>query len=565
MFKLHKFFLIGFVFIFVTPKPDYAQSQLDCSLCHSTESNHWMMSHHANTQNDVAGELAEEWAGLPPDSVINGQGAEDCIACHGATSIAANGGMSEVQALGYFFSTTDGLFTEETQPMHSDEWPHNACVACHDVPADHPATTATLAVFNSPTAAYVPLTNTSVLCGQCHGTLRYPDTDHRRMDAWEMSKHGQGGQDDVAEELAGEFAGSSPEEVIADENCIACHASTSVLLNGGVSEADALHQLFTTENGVFTENTVPQDTDLWPEVSCTACHNPHHPEAISYFNSETKEYQEMASSQELCGMCHGNLRFPDTDHLSYNIEQGTGGIGVPDQQSMPGVQCVDCHMYAGDVEGSLAGMYNGHSWQVFINEDDGLTAACTNCHTSMTASDAQDTVSLLKTGFANLDAVANIKVNKADSTLANSTDTTLLNLLEQAKFNLAYAEADESGGVHNHLYTQSLLQDAINKSEQIISDVFDMESPENGLILRQNYPNPFHLSTVIEYNLPAAANVSILVYNFSGQKVETLFTDKHQLAGTHTIKLQAADLPDGIYFCSLKAGQSTRTIKMVLF
>ncbi len=565
MNKFLQVFLIGLMLFFLTPKPNYAQSQLDCSQCHSAQYNNWLKSHHGNTQDDVAGELAEEWAGLPPDSVINGQDAEDCIACHGATSIAANGGMSEVEAMGYFFSTTDGVYTDSTHSVNTDEWPSNACVACHNVPDDHPTSMPTLAVFNSPTAEYIPIDNASTLCGQCHGTLRYPDNDHRRMDAWKLSKHGHGGQDDVAGEIAEEFAGSSPEEVIADEDCIGCHASTSVLLNGGISEADALNLLFTTEGGVFTENTVPKNTDMWPDVSCTACHNQHYPEAISYFNSETKEYEEMTSSQELCGMCHGNLRFPDTDHLSYNIEEGTGGMGVPDMQTMAGVKCVDCHMHISDVEGTYASMYGGHSWQVFISEDDNsVTAACTTCHPTMTASDAQDTVDLLKAQFADLDAIANIKVAKADSTLIGSTDSTLIKLLEEAKFNLAYAESDESGGVHNHLYTQSLLQDAIDKSDQIISGIFNHKSPDNGFILLQNYPNPFNLSTNIEYKLPNAANVTIEVYNFKGQKIKTLLNNKRQTAGTHSVELNAVDLPSGVYFCNLRAGQAVKTMRMIL-
>ncbi|MCF6170287.1 MAG: ammonia-forming cytochrome c nitrite reductase subunit c552 [Bacteroidales bacterium] len=565
MNHFHKFLLIGFVLALLSPEPGIAQSQLDCSLCHSTVHGNWVLSHHADTQNDVAGELAEEWAGVPPDSVINGQEAEDCIACHSATSITANGGMTEVQTMDYFFSTTDGVFTDSTDALHTDEWQHNACIACHNVPEDHPATASVLAVFNSPTAQYLPVDNASMLCGQCHGTLRYPDTDHRRLDAWLISKHGHGGQADIAGELAEAFAGSTTEEVVADENCIACHAPTSVLLNGGISEAEALNALFTTEDGLITENTVPKNIESWPEVSCTACHNQHHPEAVSYFNSETKEYEEMNSVQDLCGMCHGNLRFPETDHLSYNIELGTGGMGIPDRQTMPGIQCVDCHMYAGEVDGSLAAMYAGHSWKVFVDGGDrGLTASCTVCHSSMTVFEAEETISAWQDDFAQLDAIAGLKVSKADSALANSTDSTLIKMLEEAEYNLAFVESDESGGVHNHLYTMALLQDAIDKSEQILSGIFDFTSPGNRLVLLQNYPNPFSETTNIEYKLPDQALVTIELFNFNGKKIGMLLENVEEPAGLHTVKLNAADLPNGIYFCSLKAGLSVRTIKMVL-
>lgn len=210
--SLPVFFLLPFFLVF--PKNSLARPPLDCSLCHATENNQWLLSRHADTQTDVADELSLEWTGLPPDSVILGQNAEDCVACHGPTAIDANGGMSEVETMGYFFSTTGGLYTDSTHTLHSDEWPHNACVTCHDVPGDHPVSMPQLAIFDSPSGAYLPLSDVSRLCGQCHGTLRFPGTDHRRMDAWLASRHGHGGQDDVGSELAAGWAGHTPQEVI---------------------------------------------------------------------------------------------------------------------------------------------------------------------------------------------------------------------------------------------------------------------------------------------------------------------------------------------------------------
>lgn len=58
--------------ILIFPNQSFTQSTLDCSQCHGAEHNLWLLSHHANTQNDVADELAEEWTGFLPDSVILG-------------------------------------------------------------------------------------------------------------------------------------------------------------------------------------------------------------------------------------------------------------------------------------------------------------------------------------------------------------------------------------------------------------------------------------------------------------------------------------------------------------
>jgi len=542
-----------------------AQSQLDCSICHSTQNSHWLMSRHANTQNDVADELAEEWAGLPPDSVILGQDAEDCIACHGATSITADSGMTEVQTMEYFFSITNGLYTDSTHALHTDEWPHVACVTCHDVPADHPTSMPTLAIFNSVTAQYDSVANTSILCGQCHGTLRFPDTDHRRLDAWQMSKHGHGGQSDVAGELGEEWLGNTADEVISEEDCIACHAPTSVLMNGKISEADALNLLFTTENGVFTENTVPKNTNLWPEVSCTSCHNQHNPDEISYFNSETKEYEVLSSSQELCGKCHGNLRFPDTDHLSYNIAQGTGGVGVADLQTMPGIKCVDCHMHVGNVDGTNAVMFGGHLWSAFIQEEDGTeSTSCTSCHSSINANTAHLIIEGWQQEFANLDSIANNNVAAADSFLTGSSDSTKIHMQQKAQFNLAFAEGDESRGVHNHAYTISLLNDVISKTNYIITGVGDNSNLViHDFKLFQNYPNPFNPSTQISFSLKEKGRTTLVIFDVLGNEIEKL-VDADLTNGTYRYTFDASKYASGIYYYRLSSGSFTSTKKMML-
>ncbi len=541
-----------------------AQSTLNCSLCHATNHNLWLSSRHANTQNDVAEELAGEWAGLPPDSVINGSEAENCVACHGPVAVSVNGGMTEVEVLSHFFSTTDGVFTDTTHAVDSTNWPHVFCTTCHDVPADHPNTMPELAIFNSSTAQYVPVVRSSVLCGQCHGTLRYADTDHRKMDAWLLSRHGHGGQADVAGELGEEWNGVPPDSVINGseaEDCIACHAPTAILVNGGISETEALQNFFTTTDGVFTENTAPQDTAQWPEVACISCHNPHQPGAISLFNSQTGEYETMNSAQELCGQCHGNLRFPDTDHLSYNIEAGTGGIGVDDQITMPGVQCTDCHMHEGEEEDTNASMFGGHSWSIFIEEEDGsVSASCTSCHSSMDAEAAENQIETWLDEFAELDSMAQIKVAKADSAMAGETDPVKLQYLEEAHHNLEFAESDESGGFHNHKYAMALLNDAIEKAD-ILTGI--ESQPPAGLdidfSLEQNYPNPFNSSTMITFSIKKAGHYTINIYNVNGQFIKTLLNANLKNQKYH-FRVQVPDLASGLYYYELK-GEGFRQVK----
>ena len=81
--------------------------------------------------------------------------------------------------------------------------------------------------------------------------------------------------------------------------------------------------------------------------------------------------------------------------------------------------------------------------------------------------------------------------------------------------------------------------------------------------LSQNYPNPFNPSTVIDFSLPKASDVSLKVYNTLGQEVATL---AHGMlpAGDHTVTFNAKSLASGIYFYRLTAGSFTSVRKMML-
>jgi len=78
-----------------------------------------------------------------------------------------------------------------------------------------------------------------------------------------------------------------------------------------------------------------------------------------------------------------------------------------------------------------------------------------------------------------------------------------------------------------------------------------------------NYPNPFNAATVIEYSLPQAGRISLIVYNIIGQKVATL-VDGYQDAGYHSVNWNAASLASGVYIYQLQVSSHTLTQKMVL-
>lgn len=468
------FFGAGVAFFFACVHVTQSQSALQCASCHSDEVSRWAGSRHANTQSDLAGELAQSHPGETAASVVAG---EDCIACHSPTAIVPNGGMSEAQALGYFFTTSNGVFTADTSATGTGAWPHVDCQSCHNTVDPNEFTPS---LFDSRIGHYVPMSSASQLCGQCHGSLRFGDTDHRIYDAWAASRHNLT-QADVAGELAASHPGETPAEVIRGENCVACHSPTAVRVSGG-DEIAALSRFFTTVSGQFTADTVATNASRWPGVACTACHNPHDPGTPSYFNSTTQQYESMTNSAQLCGQCHGNLRFPDTDHLSYNIITGTGGIGVPDQQDMPGVTCTDCHMFRSDVDGSASKMFHGHSWAITVQEPDGgTTTSCAACHTLMDTAAANGIIDSWKAEFADLDAVASANVARAMAAVQGVQDANLAAALTEAQANLAYAESDESHGVHNHKYLMALLNDANAKA--LSFPILNAAASQNGTVV----------------------------------------------------------------------------------
>ena len=81
--------------------------------------------------------------------------------------------------------------------------------------------------------------------------------------------------------------------------------------------------------------------------------------------------------------------------------------------------------------------------------------------------------------------------------------------------------------------------------------------------LAQNYPNPFNPQTTIDYALPKASDVSLIVYDMLGREVDVLL-DGPQAAGRHTVRFGANHLPNGTYVYRLVAADKTITRTMVL-
>ena len=81
--------------------------------------------------------------------------------------------------------------------------------------------------------------------------------------------------------------------------------------------------------------------------------------------------------------------------------------------------------------------------------------------------------------------------------------------------------------------------------------------------LKQNSPNPFNPTTVIEFSLPEAGYVTLTVYNLTGQEVARL-VERSLPAGTHRVIFDGNNYSSGIYFYQFSAPGFTETRKMLL-
>ena len=87
--------------------------------------------------------------------------------------------------------------------------------------------------------------------------------------------------------------------------------------------------------------------------------------------------------------------------------------------------------------------------------------------------------------------------------------------------------------------------------------------------LHANVPNPFNPRTTISYDLPAAAQVSLKIYDLAGRRVKVLQEGVSEKPGRHDITWDGRDdsgrrVPAGVYLFRLEAGGYSETRRMVL-
>ena len=125
-----------------------------------------------------------------------------------------------------------------------------------------------------------------------------------------------------------------------------------------------------------------------------------------------------------------------------------------------------------------------------------------------------------------------------------------------------YSYSDNLSGVESSRLYYRLKQIDFDGSFEY-SNTLEVGVVPSTYSLSQNYPNPFNPSTKIKYSIPQSSNVVIKVFNVVGDEVSIL-VDGQKQAGTYELTFNAENLPSGVYFYQLKAGDFIQTKRMIL-
>jgi hypothetical protein len=369
-----------------------------------------------------------------------GQTNDSCVVCHTVGAGLPTGFVSE----------------EETPHLTGVQ-----CENCHGPAANHAANPDDPAVRPQADIA-------ATVCGGCHDDPRHPT-----FDEWKTSAHSQ-----VVEDF------NAPTQI---DSCGRCH-SGSVRLS------------------LLEGNPLPAgDADIG--IVCATCHEPHqitsnpaqlrNPVASTndYFMSTNGTFASQYNPKvNVCAQCHNHAGASWTNTVGephhspqYNMLLGTIGeveSGLPPYQ--PGShallitnQCAGCHMQKSPFLSAAQPAVTGHSFEVTTYN------VCLNCHPlpQGLATFAMTTVSnQIQQIKSDLDYWA---TNKAPASLAkygtlaweyttpgglssggpgpNASEQSQIPVnIQKARFNLYVVLNDGSFGVHNPIYTVTLLDTAEN-------------------------------------------------------------------------------------------------------
>jgi hypothetical protein len=103
----------------------------------------------------------------------------------------------------------------------------------------------------------------------------------------------------------------------------------------------------------------------------------------------------------------------------------------------------------------------------------------------------------------------------------------------------------------------------IKYTQATVAVAEEVASPRARFALQQNLPNPFNDKTAIRYSLPDRSHTTLKIYDALGREAGTL-VDGIRDAGDWTVEWDSREVPSGVYFYRLQAGDHIQTRKLTL-
>ena len=550
-----------------------------CALCHNNAEYNFVVDKWSETGHATA--LTRGLNGLKGDHF-----GPNCVSCHstGFDANAVNDGFDD-----FTFVFPDSLYDGQAD-ITAAAYPNAMaraniqCESCHGPASEH---------YSVIRDKRIDISLDSKVCAVCHDS----GTHHVFPAQWDASGHDAtefDGRGFHGGHAVGAFVGSTDRD-----GCSPCHSGSGYVQ-------------WVKEGRPVDANGLPAKTAVRPEatnISCAVCHDPH--DATNIFQLRLAEIQlgdgtpvtfEKYGTGAQCMECHRSRRDATTyasdvknQSSHYGAHHGPQadmliGVNAPDYginfPSSPhsvagGNACVDCHM-AGEAlvdANNNPILVGGHSFNMNDAEGNDNVEVCNNCHGNVGESfankkyyinsnadldgngiaqglqvEVRGLMDTLKAFLPKIDGVVSI-------TLA--ADSNLTPAIMRAGYVYMWVEEDRSFGIHNPAFTVAILKAAIEElGGKTGINYSDSEIPLSYQI-SQNYPNPFNPSTLINFSIPEAGNVKIVIYDALGREIQTL-VDNRMGAGNYTTDWNATSYSAGVYFYRITANDFVQTKKMVL-
>jgi hypothetical protein len=114
----------------------------------------------------------------------------------------------------------------------------------------------------------------------------------------------------------------------------------------------------------------------------------------------------------------------------------------------------------------------------------------------------------------------------------------------------------------NTMITSGFLADTLFRKGAVVA-VDEEEALPLTFELGQNYPNPFNPTTTIDFSLPKAGHVNLILYDMLGREIERL-VDEELAAGKYRAVWNARGHSTGMYVYRLQAGDYVAVKRLLL-